>query len=153
MKLSIYTCSSRESSLDLQWFWTTWCVLHVCTTSTQHSPKKNGNVVSDTDVFKIDCNVGVPVSNETYKHEGLYCLPSGISHQLQMASTETFFMTFGHGSPPKISGVMGTAQDCWPTQYLSKTSKEWNAWQLPCWKLPQEPSGVPKLANLMDEIF
>lgn len=36
---------------------------------------------------------------------------------------------------------------------LSKTSYEWKAWQLPCWKLPQVPSGVPKLANLIDEIF
>lgn len=36
---------------------------------------------------------------------------------------------------------------------LSKTSYEWKAWQLPCRKLPQAPSGVPKLANLIDEIF
>jgi len=34
-----------------------------------------------------------------------------------------------------------------------KTSYEWKAWQLPSRKLPQMPSGVPKLANLMDEIF
>lgn len=36
---------------------------------------------------------------------------------------------------------------------LWKASYEWWAWQLPSLKLPHSPSGVPKLANLTDEIF
>lgn len=41
-------------------------------------------------------------------------------YQLQMTSTESFFITFGHGSPPKISGVTGTVQEFWPTQVCKK---------------------------------
>nr|GMD33747.1 hypothetical protein Iba_chr09cCG5530 [Ipomoea batatas] len=32
-------------------------------------------------------------------------------------STDSFFMTFGHGSPPKASGVTGTVQEFHPIQY------------------------------------
>lgn len=35
---------------------------------------------------------------------------------------------------------------------FSTTAYEVGAWQGPCWKLPQVPRGVPKLANLMEEI-
>lgn len=77
---------------------------------------------------------------------------TSVGRQLQTASTESFFMTFGHGSPPKISGATVTEHEFSPRQVLSKTSYEWKAWQLPCRKLPQVPSGVPKLANLIDEI-
>ena len=49
---------------------------------------------------------------------------TSVSHQLQTASTESFFITFGHGSPPKISGVTGTAQDCWPTQYCTENGND-----------------------------
>lgn len=60
-------------------------------------------------------------------------------HQLQITSTESFFITCGHGSPPKISGVTGTEHEFCPMQYLSKASYEWKAWQLPSRKLPQTP--------------
>lgn len=35
---------------------------------------------------------------------------------------------------------------------FSKMVYEAGAWQVPCWKLPQVPKGVPKLANLIEEI-
>lgn len=33
-----------------------------------------------------------------------------------------------------------------------KTARELGAWHDPCWKFPQLPDGVPKLANLMAEM-
>lgn len=42
-----------------------------------------------------------------------------------MASTDSSFLTLGHGSPPKISGVMGTVQDCWPTQVCRGEQGKW----------------------------
>lgn len=35
---------------------------------------------------------------------------------------------------------------------FSKTEYEVEAWHGPCWKVPQVPRGVPKLANLMEEM-
>lgn len=44
--------------------------------------------------------------------ESLFHLFSEVeNHQVQMASTESFFITFGHGSPPKISGETVTAHE------------------------------------------
>jgi len=37
-----------------------------------------------------------------------------------MASTESFFMTFGHGSPPKFSGDTVTVHQFCPTQFCNK---------------------------------
>lgn len=41
------------------------------------------------------------------------------AHQLQMASTASFFMIFGHGSPPKSSGSTVIAQPGCPMQSFS----------------------------------
>ena len=40
--------------------------------------------------------------------------------QLQSASTESFFMLPGHGSPPKTSGATDTEQDCFPMQFCKR---------------------------------
>lgn len=37
-----------------------------------------------------------------------------------MASTESFFKTFGHGSPPKFSGDTVTLHEFCPTQFCRK---------------------------------
>lgn len=37
-----------------------------------------------------------------------------------MASTESFFMTLGHGSPPKFSGDTATVHEFCPTQFCNK---------------------------------
>ena len=73
--------------------------------------------------------------------------------QLQSASTESFFMLPGHGSPPKTSGATDTEQDCFPMQFLWRASYDLWAWQLPSRKLPHVPCGTPKLANCILEIF
>jgi hypothetical protein len=39
-----------------------------------------------------------------------------VAHQLQMASTASFFMTFRQGSPPNISGATVTEHEFCPTQ-------------------------------------
>ena len=40
-------------------------------------------------------------------------------------------------------------KDCsWGCAFFT-TSREFGAWQVPFWKLPQVPEGVPKLANLI----
>jgi hypothetical protein len=39
--------------------------------------------------------------------------------QVQMASTESFFMTFGHGSPPKFSGDTVTLHQFCPMQFCN----------------------------------
>lgn len=39
-----------------------------------------------------------------------------VGHQLQTASTESFFLTFGHGSPPNISGSTVTEHEFSPMQ-------------------------------------
>lgn len=44
-------------------------------------------------------------------------------HQLQTASTETFFITFGHGSPPNASGATGTEHDSCPMQYCKEKKR------------------------------
>jgi len=50
--------------------------------------------------------------------EPLFHLFSGLENdQVQMASTESFFMTLGHGSPPKISGATVTVHQLCPTQF------------------------------------
>lgn len=41
-------------------------------------------------------------------------------HQLQMASTASFFITRGHGSPPKASGNTVTEHHCCPTQFCNR---------------------------------
>jgi len=44
--------------------------------------------------------------------EPLFHLFSDLDNdQVQMASTESFFITLGHGSPPKISGDTVTVQE------------------------------------------
>lgn len=35
---------------------------------------------------------------------------------------------------------------------FSKMACDVGEWQVPCWKLPQVPEGVPKLANLMEDM-
>lgn len=46
------------------------------------------------------------------------------NHQLQMASTESFFITLGHGSPPKSSGATVTEHDSWPMQYCTNNNAQ-----------------------------
>jgi len=56
--------------------------------------------------------------------EPLFHLFSEIENdQVQMASTESFFITLGHGSPPKISGDTVTVQELCPTQFCSNNVK------------------------------
>jgi len=52
--------------------------------------------------------------------ETLFHLFSDVENdQVQMASTESFFMTLGQGSPPKISGDTVTVHQLWPTQFCN----------------------------------
>ena len=61
-----------------------WCVLHVCTTSTQHSPNKNGlwwKMVSwKLMISKLANSVGVPVSKGT--NERLSSAADGLDWEL-----------------------------------------------------------------------
>lgn len=47
-------------------------------------------------------------------------------YQLQMTSTESFFMTFGHGSPPKSSGSIVTEHEFSPRQVCKKKAHSSN---------------------------
>lgn len=70
---------------------------------------------------------------------------------VQCASTDNRFNTLGQGSPKLLFAIV-TAHLWRPRHFFSTTAYEVGAWQVPCWKLPQVPRGVPKLANLMEEI-
>lgn len=47
----------------------------------------------------------------------LFCRLCIVEFQLQIASTESFLLVLGHGSPPKTLGTTDTEQDCFPMQF------------------------------------
>lgn len=70
----------------------------------------------------------------------------------QTTSTANLFKTFGHGSASKEPLQATTSHFSRQTHIFSKTSWEFGAWQVPFWKLPQAPKGVPKLASLIADM-
>lgn len=74
---------------------------------------------------------------------------------VHIASTDNLFSTFGHGSCPKLLFDIVTEHLCCPMHLsivkrdytFSNVEYEVGAWQVPCWKVPHFPRGVPKLAK------
>lgn len=105
--------TSHVQSLSSIIFVIRWPLIkEVCCLTVQLQPQQSQKMV----VWIYEClvdhsekmfNGGVKYFYHSYRQD----------HQLQTASTESFFRTFRHGSPPKFSGVTCTEQASLPTQF------------------------------------